>query len=178
MRIQAKSMEGLGMVFALGLLFLSSGAAATPAALPSALPSPTAESLTQAESQSLLREFNRALHAESRALEHRQKFEWKELVASQKARKREWLEREGKERREFFTKNTKGAERRTYIQDLQMRRRNMEKMMSDEKRDRLQEQRVRKKSLVHDQVSRRKEFLEYLNRSERPPERLWPRPGT
>lgn len=180
--------EGLGWSLALGLFLFSPSLPASPVSNPSvvALPSPTISPepasapalVTKTEAKTLLREFNRALHAESRALDHRQKFELKDLRASQAARKKEWEARERETRRDFFAKNAKGPERRAYIQDFLERRKTLHKMMAEEKRERVRIHDVRRKALREDQTTRSKEFNAYLNRGERPPERLWPQPGT
>lgn len=172
------------MGFALGLLLSSAWMDSAGASSPSPSPSPSISAspepvkLTGAEVKSLLREFNRALHAELRALEHRQKFELKDLVSSQKARKYEWEAREREARRLFFAENEKGPARRAYIQDFLERRKTLHKMMKEEKRERTRTHEVRRKALREDQYVRSKEFQEFLNRGERPPERLWPQPGS
>ncbi len=141
--------------------------------LPNGSPQPN-RSLTQAERAMLISELQRAQRSEYRSIEHRFKLEIKEMLASQKARFREWNETEKIARRKFFSENEKGPERRTYIQDFQKRRNDFIQLMADEKARRTAEQGARLESLRLDHSSKLKEFREFISRGERPPQSLWP----
>ncbi|HCM40520.1 MAG: hypothetical protein A2070_01710 [Bdellovibrionales bacterium GWC1_52_8] len=134
-------------------------------------------SLTPLQSKQLSKEFVQALRTELKALEHRQRFEFKELRASQSARLKEWQKQQNVERRKYFIENPHGPDRRAYVQDLMRRRKAFIAMMKSEEKQRVQEQLVRAQALKNDQVSRLKEFEEALKKNEVPPNRLWPQPG-
>ena len=70
------------------------------------------------DAKTLLKEFLRAQNTELAAVRHRQDSEIRELDASQKARRREWEEKERKNRKDFFASHLDGPERRVYIKDF------------------------------------------------------------
>lgn len=189
--------KGLGLWIVLGFSISLSvectsgvcGAAGNPQPSPSASVLPTSQAsqgaplpspsplISKSDTKALLKEFKNAQKAELKAIKHQQDFEKKELVASQKAREKEWLLKERDLRHEFFKSHTKGPERRAFVKDFLDRRRALNAMFAEEKAKREQEQNVRFKAVENEQKEKLKEFEEYLNRGERPPERLWPGPG-
>jgi len=140
-------------------------------------PSPRPLLISPAEASKILKEFTRALRSEAKALAHRQKFDLKELKASQAARLSEWETSERKARHRFFAENKVPAERRVYVRDFVARRKALLQMMKDERKARERERDARLNALKQDQAGRLKEFRSYLSRGERPPEQLWPAPG-
>ncbi len=161
----------------------ASPSATSPSAVPTPVvsfgpsPSPRPLLISPAEASKILKEFTRALRSEAKALAHRQKFDLKELKASQAARLREWESSERKARHRFFAENKVPAERRVYVRDFVARRKALLQMMKDERKARERERDSRLSALKQDQASRLKEFQSYLSRGERPPEQLWPAPG-
>jgi hypothetical protein len=130
--------------------------------------------LTLAEIKQLSREFLKAQATELEALKHRQKTEMKELVAAQRAYRSEWQKKEAAGAKEYY-KVHKGAEFRTYMHDLQARRKAMVKMQDEEKHRRQQENESRFKSLKQEHEAKLKEFKETLSKGERPAAQLWPK---
>ncbi|MGK5086357.1 hypothetical protein WDW86_02270 [Bdellovibrionota bacterium FG-2] len=148
--------------------------ASPPYCIPSPVPALKPAALSTEEIQRLLREFQRAQIAEVRAFEHRQKFELRELKASQAARQREWEKKEREDRHKFFLDHTKGPERRAYITEFLDRRKMFMKILSDERASRGSELDVKLRSLKEEQQDRVREFRDFLDRRERPPVTLWP----
>ncbi len=141
--------------------------------LPNGSPQPN-RSLTQAERAMLLSEFKKAQRSELKGIQHRQSVEMTELAASQKARYNEWNEAEKAARRKYFSENTKGADRRAYVQDFSKRRDDFLKLMAQEKTARAAENTARVEALKLDHAGKLKEFQEFLSKGERPPSHLWP----
>lgn len=135
---------------------------------------PPAETISPEVAKSLLAEFQHAQSAELKALDHRNKLELKELKASQSARQKEWERHEKEERHKFFADHPRGPDRRAYIKDFLDRRRAFLQSLSDESKQRIQEQDVRLASLRSDQSEHLKEFKSSLAHNQRPPARLWP----
>lgn len=152
---------------------VSAGASPAGSPSPAASPSPPAP-LNDGQKKQLLRQFARANTAEIEALKHRNAMDLKELEASHRARAKEWEEKEKSARRKFFAEHTQGPDRRQYVKDMQARREAFQKILMDEKAQRLREYEVRIKSMQDDQFERKKEFKQFLSRGERPPSRLWP----
>ncbi len=121
-----------------------------------------------------MREFQKAQLGEIRAFEHRQKFELRELKASQGARQREWEKKEREDRHKFFLDHIKGPDRRTYVGDFLERRKLFMKILSDERQSRGSELDIKLRSLKEEQLDRLREFRDYLDRRVRPPMTLWP----
>jgi hypothetical protein len=119
----------------------------------------------------------RAQHDELRALDFRQRFEIKELKASQAARRREWENRESAAFHEFLKQGKKGPEIREYTKDRKARHSAFLQLLNEEIAQRSQNHQVHYNSVRMDQEARFKEFENYVNRGEQPPQRLWPRPG-
>lgn len=138
---------------------------------------PPGESITPDVGKSLLAEFQHAQAAELKALDHRNKLELKELKASQSARQKEWEKHEREARHKYFSEHTRGPDRRAYIKDFMERRRSFLQLLTDEAKQRVQEQDVRVTALREDQSERLKEFKASLARNQRPPARLWPGAG-
>jgi hypothetical protein len=150
-------------------------ASVSPVPTPSQGPAESAQRpLEPSEAKQLLKDFAKAQKLELKALAHRQSFELKELKASQKARESEWLEKEKAARHKFFAENAKGPARRAYIQDFRDRWKALRQIFGDERAQRAHEHEIRYKSVQEDQESRLKELQGYLERRERPPQRLWP----
>lgn len=141
-------------------------------------PSPTpVDKITPDVASTLLKEFVKSLKNEVRALEHRQSAEYKDLKASQNARKKEWKAKEDQARHAYNAAHPNGQDRRAYVQDFQNRLKALDQMIKEEKKNREKEQDARVQSLKVNQAERLKEFQSYLSRGERPPENLWPRAG-
>lgn len=126
------------------------------------------------EMASMRRQFRSALAAEFKALRHRNGLEMKELTASQKARTREWKEKENASRRKIFSEKMTAQERRAYFKEREIRYKAFLKILSDEKNQRAQEHKAREKAIQQDQAAKVKEFDEFLSRGDLPPEGLWP----
>ncbi len=184
----------------LTLIFLVSVACASPAfaspsTVPSAEPSSTSSALPVSgklpasgaaavpdkvspyERNRIRIEFKRAQANELRALEHRHGLELRDLKASQAVRLKEWETKETDLRHKFFADNPKSPDRRTYVKEFIDRRKAFLQILFDERNRRTQEQKVRQTSVRDDQLQRLKEFEAYLQKGERPPTHLWPRPG-
>ncbi len=138
-----------------------------------ATPSPAP--VTGEEALSLRREFSRAQVSEFAALKHQQSLEFRELQASQTARRRAFEATERDARRQYFQANPEGPKRRAYVQQLMERRRGLVGILSDEMSRRKKEQASARESLQFDQAQKRKEFQESLSRGVRPSAELWPR---
>lgn len=152
----------------------------SPSPLPSSSPAPIAllpVKLSPVEMKRLMQEFKKAQRSEFAAAEHRNRFDTKELWASQKARQKEWEIRERDARHKYFSDHKKGNERREYIKDFIERRKNFLKMLAEERNLRHNEQTVHLKAIKDDQDSKTKEFKNILDRQERPDAKLWPRVG-
>ncbi len=133
--------------------------------------------LTKKETDVLLNEFKIALKGETKALDHRQKFEMKELQASHGSRFKEFMDKERVARREYFKATEKGQDKRIWMEEHKRRREGFESLLKSELDSRKSEQAVRMKSLEKNQEDRMKEFKDFLERAERPPAKLWPQPG-
>jgi hypothetical protein len=152
----------------------------SPGSLPDSLPAGAAAvpaKISPYERNRLRVEFKRAQANELRALEHRHAFELKDLKASQNVRQKEWEKKETEARHKFFAENSKSPDRRTYVQDFIARRKTFRQILTDERNRRAQEQKVRQSSVKEDQIQRLKDFESHLQKGERPPSHLWPRPG-
>ncbi len=121
--------------------------------------------------------FIRALESESRALQHRQKLELRELRESQKARKKDFERREKEARRKYFKETSEPKSRRQYVQDFQQRRRSLLEIFKLETKTRASDHQVRRESLDGEQKNRLKEFDDSLKTGMRPAETLWPASG-
>ncbi len=144
----------------------------------SAVPEPSiGPSLTPANAKTLLKEFQRAQNSELKALEHRHKFELKELKASQSVRLKEWEKKEQEVRHKYFAEHSKGPERRAYIQDFIKRREAFRKMLAEEKIQRTKDQEARYSAIRQDQAARIKDFKKALEDGQNPGQHLWPNPG-
>lgn len=126
---------------------------------------------------SLLTEFKKAQALELKALDHRHKFQIRDLVATQKSRRKDWEKKEQEARRAYFKEHIKGPERREYVADFIKRRKLLLEMFANEKNERQQAQMIRRKALADEQSSKLKEFQDALKSGTRPPEDLWPAPG-
>lgn len=175
------------LTFALSALLLISALSygstlPAPKVSPSPVPSQVAPAVSQScspdECKKMLEEFKSALKQELMSLEHRIKTERAELLASQKLRMREWKNAEKDKRRDFFNKNRDGLIRREFMRDREARYSTLKGILDDEKKRRNDENDVKLKALKEDQAQRLKEFERSLALGKRPPETLWPKPGT
>ncbi len=143
----------------------------------SAVQVPVVIKISSNESKALLSEFTKAQRTEIKALEHRYKFEMRELKASQNARRREWEKKEQEARHHFFADHSQGRDRRAYVQDFIRRRELLTQMLTDERTQRIHDQEVRSAAVSEEQASRLKSFKQALDQGVRPPLDLWPQPG-
>jgi hypothetical protein len=153
---------------ALGGITLAPGPLVSPSSVPSGAP------LGNLDPASLQREFERAQAKAMSALIYKQKHETDELKTSQKARRKDWVEKEKLERHKFLAEKHEGPEIRTYMRDYQTRLKALDKMLADERSQRASENAARFDAEKKDQASRHKEFMEFVARGEHPPDRLWP----
>ena len=130
--------------------------------------------LTASELKTLPKEFQKAQKTELLSLEHRLKFEIKELKASQAQRQKEWEMKEREARHQFFKDNKEGPKRRAYVKDFLDRRKVLLNLFADERNQRLHEQEVHKKALLEDQKHKSEIFQKSLQNNERPPKEVWP----
>lgn len=133
--------------------------------------------ITQTEARSLLSAFKKAQATELKALEHRQKFDLKELKASHSARKKEWEAREKEARHTYFKENTKGKLRRVYVKEFIQRRKALLSIFGDERARRKNEHQVRRNAVVEEQRAKLKMFQNALDQGVEPRRDLWPSPG-
>jgi len=137
--------------------------------------------LTPAQAKNILKEFSKAQRTEMKAIDHRFKFEMKELLASHAARTREWETKEKNARHQFFQDHSRGPDRRGYIQDFIERRDAFYKRIAEEKAQRVHDQADRIAAVKQDQATKFKEFQKALEESQAsgklPSMELWPKPG-
>ncbi len=134
-------------------------------------------SMTQAQSNKLVRDFKKAQKNQLSALSHRNKMSLKEMKISQSARKKEWEQKEKEARHLFFKEHQTGPERRQYIKDFLERRQVMVNVHKEELAQLKRENEVRRKTLIDAQKSNLADFMEALKRGETPSQSLWPAPG-
>ena len=133
--------------------------------------------ITEQEAKTLLKEFLKAQASELKAIEHRTRFELKELKSSQDTRQREWKKAEDDARHTFFEVHNQGPERRTYIQDFIKRRDQFRRSLSDERTQKTQEKELNGVQVRQKQLLNLNEFKKSLERKERPDPGLWPSAG-
>ncbi len=136
-------------------------------------PSPSPKSLV-VNRNALLREFLKAQNTELKAVDHQQKFEMKELKASQDAREKDWNKAEKEARHQFFESHPKGSERREYVQAFIRRRDELHKRYNDERNQKKKEQEAKVAALRKEQSERLKVFKESLEKGASPRPDLWP----
>ena len=134
-------------------------------------------SIVPLDASRLRKEFIRALENEVKAARQRRKAELEDLKASQKARTREFSQRERDERRKFFESNTQPAKRREYVQDFVKRRAALKTLFAEELKSRKAERRAAEHSLQESQKKRLQEFDAAIASGKRPSDELWPQPG-
>jgi hypothetical protein len=137
-----------------------------------------ANQITADQAKSLLAAFKRAQASELKALDHQQKLEIAELKASQKARQKEWEQKERETRHQYFEANTHGPDRRAYVRDFLQRRKAFLSLLTNERKQRMAENDAHKKSLKQDQDQKEKLFQQQLSWGQRPSEDLWPKAGS
>jgi hypothetical protein len=165
----------------LALFDLSSFSYADPSPSPSvsgaAAPKITAPKITAKDQQDLLTEFNRAQRYEMKALNHRYKFENKELKISHENRRKEWERKEREARHKFFEEHPKGAERREYVANFIKRREEFQKTIKEELTQHTQEQERHLKDVQKTQAENLKTFRKELLEGKAPSGDLWPKSG-
>jgi hypothetical protein len=173
----------------LGFAAIGLALAAAPLPAPHPLPSPSASPgmpfvaptpavpMTPKLRMQLAREFLRAQKGELKALEFRQRFELKELKASQQARLKDWERKETEARHQYFAAHSAGPDKRAYVKDFVERRKAFLQILVDERAARARDQQVRADSVKSDQAGRLKVFIEHLDRGEKPNDDLWPQAG-
>lgn len=151
----------------------------TSTALPLASPTPTASVLAvSAQDQAaLLAEFVHSQKSELKALNHRYKFEIKELRISQDTRRKDWERREKDARYKYFAEHPKGPDRREYVGSFIKRREEQGKLMKDEQTQRLDEQEKHLKAIQKLQGENLKTFKKELADGKAPSGDLWPKSG-
>ncbi len=167
----------MGIFLGLAFIFLC---AATPSPSPSSFQSPDplfSGSFDEKYWAGLFKEFTQAQRIELKALAHRQAFEWKELEASQKARKREWDKKEKEGRHQFFEEHSQGTERRTYVKDFVQRRELFTKRFMEEKKQKNLEQLARLEAVRQNQKQKLQEFKKQIDQHQIPASSLWPKSG-
>jgi hypothetical protein len=168
-----------------GFLFYSftSFAVSSPSPSPSYVPlstvspTPTLKKV-EIDPKVMLKEFTRAQSSELKALEHRNKFEFKELKASQALKLKEWEKKEKEARYRFFETHAKGPERRAYVQDFIKRRDALRKQLAEERTLRSDEYDATVDKLRQEQATRLKQFKKSLDQGTPPPLELWPMSGS
>ncbi len=138
---------------------------------------PDPEPISLEDGRRLFSQFQKAQKEEMKALIHQQRFELKEMKASQTQRHREWEKREREARHQFFRDHMQGPERRAYVKDFVARRKALLSMMKNERKERVRAHEVRRKAVKDDQAARAKEFIESIKKGQRPPQALWPIQG-
>ncbi len=162
-----------------GIFILGASPLPTPFPSPSSLGSRlSVEPITAAvKEKTLLREFQKAQTSEVKAIEHRHKFELKELKASQALRLKDWEKKEQDARHQYFAVHNQGPERRAYIQDFIKRREAFRKSLTEEKSHHTQVQDARLTNVRQEQQKKFKEFKMALDQGKDPETHLWPHPG-
>jgi hypothetical protein len=122
----------------------------------------------------LQREFERAQAKAMSSLLSKQKRETDAMKVAQKARRKEWIEKEKTARHAFLAEKHKGPEIRVYMRDYQSRLKELDRSLAEERALRLKENEARFDEEKRTQASRRKDFQDALSRGERPSQDLWP----
>lgn len=125
----------------------------------------------------LWKEFLKAQKMETKATEHRNKFETKELKLSQDARWKEFEKIEREARHKFFADHPRGPDRRAYISEFMKRRDALHKMRVEEKAQQAAEQHHRLQNLQAEHTQKQAEFKKYIDKKQIPPAGLWPKSG-
>lgn len=136
-----------------------------------------ANALNGVEAGSLLHQFISAQKSEVKALDHRRRFELKELKAAQDSKLLAFEKNEKEARHAFFEKHTKGSERRTYVQDFLKRREAFKAELLEERTKKLSEFDSSLKEIKEDQAVKFKAFRDLVQKGETPPKDLWPKAG-
>jgi hypothetical protein len=92
------------------------------------------EQQLKAEREALLKRYRDALALRQRAFEHRHRLEMAELDSSQFARRREWDEKQKRERQDFFKSRKDPAERAAFEESVKSRRETLLGIIQDEKK--------------------------------------------
>jgi hypothetical protein len=161
--------------FLLGITVILCGASPAQSPSPTSSPFPRpAMSAMALNPKSLLQEFMAAQRSDLKALEHRYKFEMKELKTSQDARSKEFKSKEDEARHKFFDEHEKGTERRTYVQDFIQRSEAFRKSLAKELTARKQEQETHLAAVKVDYASKLAEFKKAIAAGAKPAAALWP----
>lgn len=130
--------------------------------------------VTPEDKRKLLKEYERALLSESKALDHQERAAVRELSAAQNARAREWRENEKKSRRAYFDKVSSGPERRKYVQDFVARKKGFDQSLKEEMQGTRKAWREKKDKLKATHKENMVQFKAQLEQNKRPDASLWP----
>jgi hypothetical protein len=166
----------LGVVFFLGGVIVGSSVLNAPA--DSSVTGVEAAKYANADAKTMLKAFIKAQRAELRALEHRHKFELKEMKSSHGAQSKEWEARERDARHKFFEEHPKGVDRRPFVTSFLVRRKAMVVTQKEEIKKKAEQFETEHTALEQEQAKRLKEFQAALERKEVPDASLWPRAGS
>jgi hypothetical protein len=126
------------------------------------------------QARNLFSDFARAQKKEVLDLDKKNQAERRDLESNQNARRKVWENQERDARHKFFDEHPLGPDRRAYVKDFISRRNVFLKLLADERTQRIHDQDVTMNALKQDQVVKLREFQEFINRGDRPPQRLWP----
>lgn len=153
--------------------------AASPAVFVSPAPSVApsvgpAAGLSAPEKKSLITEFKKAQASEERAFVHTRKSQERELAAAQGQRKKQWLDREKRERHEFFKAHMNGPERRQYVMAYIKKKKDFDQSLKDEWAHAKKSWAERFERLKVKQKQQFSLFKAKVDQGERPDASLWP----
>lgn len=142
--------------------------------MPMAEPPASRSKLNPSVINQQMREFIKQQKKEINKILDQRKIQLKELKASQAKQMSEWEASEVIKRRQFFRMHPKGADKRDFILDRDLRRIALKNSFISERKHIENDYEVRIKSLKEDQASKLEEFKTLLAQGELPPLRLWP----
>lgn len=149
----------------------ASSVSPAPSAVPSGAP---AVGLSAPEKKSLIKEFKKAQASEERAFIHTRKSQERELAAAQGQRKKQWLDREKRERHEFFKAHMNGPERRQYVMAYIKKKKDFDQSLKDEWAHAKKSWAERFERLKVKQKQQFSLFKAKVDQGERPDASLWP----
>jgi hypothetical protein len=126
----------------------------------------------------LVKEFTLAQQSELKALEHRNRFEIKELKSIQDGKLRAWEKKEKELRYAFFNDHPKGADRRAYVKDFLERRDAMRKGFAEERAQKMKELEARVLALKNEHSQKLEKFKTHISEGQIPDSKLWPQAGS
>lgn len=127
------------------------------------------------DSKTLLKEFTGAQRTEQKALEHRHRFEMKELKSAQDIRVKEFEKSEKEARYKFFQEHLKGPERRDYVKAFIKKREDLHKANSEDRTRKNKEYEEQLNALKKEHEQKLKDFKQALDKNEKPSQDLWPK---